>query len=257
MASLSQEKISYFLENGYIILNNLFTLDEVNIVKSRIYALRDEANGLSNQLLDSQIHKILHKGTQFVVQKIDESIKIHRFVWAGAAEPDLLNISQQNKLLEPIAQILETRQANHIINSVHPKFSGDGVKFSIHQDIYHRRNFDPSWENINEDRSYVVCITAIDNVTRENGPIMVIPGSHKLGEMTKEELQHQDLSQSSPVLLNSGDTVCMHQYLVHYSMENESEVSRFVLVNGFSYPNANHAPYPGEGSGLLIDLIYQ
>ena len=108
----------------------------------KIDSLKTQANELAETLLDAEIHKITHQGTQFVIQNIDEATKIYRFVWAGAAEPDLLSFSRQNKLLIPVSQLLETSQANHIINSVHPKFSGDGVEFAIHQDIYHRRNFD-------------------------------------------------------------------------------------------------------------------
>ncbi len=255
MNELSQTQIDYFLNNGYLLMRGLFNLDEVNIIQERINSLKNQANELAKNLSDSEVHKITHQGTQFVIQNIDASTKIYRFVWAGSAEADLLNLSRQNKLLTPVAQLLETSQANHIINSVHPKFSGDGVEYTIHQDIYHRRNYDPYWENINGDRSYVACITAINPMTKENGPIMVIPGSQMQGEIASNQLKYQDLTKAVPLLLEPGDTACMHQYLLHYSLPNESSNSRFTLINGFSYPDANHSPYPGEGSGTLIDLI--
>lgn len=43
----------------------------------------------------------MSRGTQFVVDKIDDYVKISRIVWAGAAEPELLTISRQPKLMIP------------------------------------------------------------------------------------------------------------------------------------------------------------
>ena len=84
---------------------------------------------------------------------------------------------------------------------------------------------------------------------------MLIAGSQKKGEISREQLEDKfDLSKAIPLLMAAGDTVCMHQHLVHWSSPNESSSSRFTLINGFSYPGANHAQYPGDGSNELIDL---
>ncbi len=64
----------------------------------------------------------------------------------------------------------------------------------MHQDEFHRRNFDSKWVNVNNDRTYVVCITAIDEMTEENGGIKVFPSSHKIGRvLSNEELNALDL----------------------------------------------------------------
>ena len=46
----------------------------------------------------------------------------------------------------------------------------------------------------------------------------------------------------------------MHYYLLHFSLPNEYLETRRVLINGFSYPVANHEEYEGEGSAELIKL---
>ena len=253
MTKLTQEHIKNFLEQGYFILKGIFTEQEMESIEN--YANKLEYKARNFILADDQIHKIMDGGTQFVIQSIDGVFKIHRIVWAGATEPYLLNISRKSELLNAVSQILQSNYADHLINQLHFKFSNDGVKFSSHQDIHHRKNYDSKWENVNGERSYVVCVTAIDPMTEVNGPLMVIRGSNKLGELIRSELHNQFNEQNAtPIILDIGDTVCMHQYLVHYSLPNESDTPRKVLINGFSSKGANHEQYPGEESAKLIEL---
>jgi hypothetical protein len=46
----------------------------------------------------------------------------------------------------------------------------------------------------------------------------------------------------------------MHPLLIHGSWANKSAQSRRMFINGFSYPGANHSPYPGVGSTKRISL---
>ncbi len=255
MTQISEDQISKFLDSGYLILPALFSSQEVEILLNKANSLEYKARNLSKNLADSEVHPVKEQGSVFVIQNIEQLVKIHRIVWAGAAEPDLLNISKQSKLLTPISQLLESPKAAHIINSLHLKLPNDGVEFSIHQDIHHRRNYDSNWENINGGRTYVVCVTSINSMTENNGPIMIIAGSHKQGEIPRDHLKDRfEFNTAIPLLLEPGDTACMHQYLVHWSLPNESSDSRLVLINGFAYPGANHSPYPGDGSGVIIEL---
>jgi ectoine hydroxylase-related dioxygenase (phytanoyl-CoA dioxygenase family) len=255
MNQITIEQKNNFLMNGYIIFPQLFSIDEVTIIANKAIDLKTIAESLAENIFDQDIHKIIYNGTQFVIQKNDDLVKIHRIVWVGSIAPDLLDISRQNKLLTPISEILRAEQANHIINQIHFKMPNDGVDFSIHQDIHNRRDFDHSWSNTNGDTSYIVCITAVDQMTYYNGPIILIPSSH-VEEVARDQLKNKfDLNDGIPLLLSSGDTACMHQYLVHWSLPNESTNSRIVLINGFSYLGANHEVYPGDGSGELVNLI--
>lgn len=57
-----------------------------------------------------------------------------------------------------------------------------------------------------------------------------------------------------PLLLKPGDVVFMHPHLIHGSDSNTSDKRRLMFINGFSYPGANHKPYPGIGSAKRISL---
>lgn len=249
-----QEKEREFVEQGYVIFKKLYSQKEIE----QIYNLTLSLMNLIKEIdypHDNKIHKIDYKGTQFVLQFKEDNTIIHRIVWASGAQPELLSLSRAPQLLEIIATLLQSNQADHLINSIHPKLSQDSVEFKIHQDEFHRKNYDPGWVNLNNDRSYVVCITAVDNMISENGGIYVIPYSHKLGFISADEMSKLDLNQAIAPEIAPGDTFCMNQDLVHFSLPNESSLSRIILINGFSVVGANHNPYPGEGSAQLVELV--
>lgn len=254
---LSREQLNQYNSEGILVIPGFFTKEEVNEVSECADRLQKQAETLSLQ----QTGKVMHKGTQFVIDRNNSKIQIHRIVWAGAAEPQLLKLARQPKLLMPVAQILETDEADQLINQLHYKLPNDGVTFSWHQDVKNRRTFDPKWEDLNHKGSFVQTIIAIDVSNVENGTIYYVPKSHTKGDLFLEKITDLDelnrvaeLDKAVPLILNPGDIVFMNPYLIHGSESNESTKSRRIFINGFSYPGANKQPYPGEGSAQRISL---
>jgi len=254
---LSQSQLDEYNSEGLLIIHGFFTKEEVNQVSQCADRLQKEVEVLSLK----QNGKVMHKGTQFVIDRNNNKIQIHRIVWAGAAEPKLLKLARQPKLLEPVAQILESDHADQLINQLHYKLPNDGVKFGWHQDVKNRRTFDPNWEDLNHKGSFVQTIIAIDPNTAENGCMYYVPRSHVRGDLfldkvtDPEELNRiGELDKAVPLVLNPGDIVFMHPYLVHGSEPNESTNPRRIFINGFSYPGSNKQPYPGDGSAQQISL---
>lgn len=108
-------------------------------------------------------------------------------------------------------------------------------------------------------------MTAIDQATSDNGPLIVRPGIDeflRLDKVHPSELEntvrqkYPNLDQEVVVLsgLEPGDTVFMHPDVLHMSQINQSDVSRIMFINGFSHPGANHKQYPGKGSAQEVDL---
>jgi len=255
--NLSPEQIDYFSENGYLILAQFFSPEEIK----RLSSIADHLQAKAEELSKKQTGKVLHLGTQFVIDKINAKTQIHRIVWAGAAEHELLNLARQPKLLIPVAQLLDSDTADHLINQLHYKLPQDGVDFAWHQDIKNRRTFDPNWKDINGKGSFVQVIIAIDAMKIENGTIFFVPQSHKSGDLfldkiadEKELARIAHLDLAVPYLLEPGDVLFMHPYLVHGSFANNSTEPRRIFINGFSYPGANTGIYPGEGSSQRIRL---
>ena len=255
--ALSQKQLDKYFSSGILIIPNFFNKSEIKQVSDGADRLQAEAEKLSK----NQSGKVMYKGTQFVIDKIADKTQIHRIVWVGAYEPRLLALARQSKLLIPVGQILGSTMGDQLINQLHFKLPNDGVKFDWHQDIKNRRTFDPKWQDLNGKGSFVQTIIAIDPMTVENGTIYYVPNSHTRGDLFLDkitdpvELQKvAELDKAVPLLMQAGDIVFMHPYLVHGSKPNESTSPRRVFINGFSYPGANKQPYPGEGSAQRISF---
>lgn len=266
---LTHEQLDFYMENGYVIIREVFSSSESRDLSLAIEKLVTEVKQFKSQGLEDQFEEL--RGSQIVlsVRPDAQGIAIKRLVWAAASSPFLLEKGRDLKLLQMVSQILDSTQADHLINQVHFKDPGDGVSFPWHQDEQNRRSFDSEWEDCGNNGSYVVAITAIDQCTVENGPLLVIPGSHKYGYLNfgtflkTEDLQYLFMDSKKvnvadiqmQLFMEPGDTVLMHPRLIHCSWPNTSNQSRRVLINGFSSPGANHRQYPGVGSAKRISLI--
>jgi ectoine hydroxylase-related dioxygenase (phytanoyl-CoA dioxygenase family) len=257
MYRLSPQQLAAYEENGLLIISNFFSEEDLQQVSNGADRLQAAAEQLSKQ----QTGKIMHKGTQFVIERKNDTTQIQRIVWVGSAEPELLKLGRQSKILVPVGQILGSNTADQLINQLHYKLPNDEVKFDWHQDVKNRRTFDPKWQDINKKGSFVQTIIAVDPMTADNGTIYYVPHSHLHGDLFLDKITDRaelarvaELDKATPLLMNPGDIVFMHPYLVHGSEPNTSASPRRVFINGFAYPGANKEPYPGEGSAQSVSL---
>lgn len=255
--SLTQQQYEHYQREGYVVLKGLFSAEEV----AEMQRITNELKKMAWKIGAHQEGKVMHRGAQFVVKNEDGSVVIERICWAGAIFPKLLAYGRDKRITHPVAQLLKSTQADHLINQLHYKLPGDNVAFRWHRDVQNRQKWDPQWKDVNDTGSFVQVITAIDDHTEHNAPLKIIPGSHRDSSTRFEPFSSDaelsgvvDLKKIKLLILAAGDTVLMHPGLIHASEPNHSEFSRKTLVNGFAVPGANHAPYPGEGSAEEIDL---
>jgi len=275
--ALSKEAKEQFFKEGFIVIKEFFTLEEVKEVKAIALSLSDKAEKLWESVKNNSTsaesfevkavdkegaYHIDYKGTRFVLSETSGGkIKINRIVWAGSAEPRLLKEVRQPKLLTIIAQLLGSTEADQLINQLHLKIPGDEVEFGPHQDVGNRRMFDPKWQDLNGQGSFVQSLIAIDPMTKNNGPIEIFESSPKydifLDKMTPEEKLEtlKQFGEPRSLILNPGDLLLMGPYLIHQSGANDSNQSRILFINGFAFPGANKEKYPGNGSAEKIELV--
>ncbi|MCP5057193.1 MAG: phytanoyl-CoA dioxygenase family protein [bacterium] len=106
-----------------------------------------------------------------------------------------------------------------------------------HQDSYYFP-FEP-------DRQVGVWV-AVTAATRENGPLWVLPGSHRepVHEHVPDRREHSqigyveivdhDMSAATPVLMDPGDVLLFDSHLMHRSTDNGSEGTRAAMVYHYS-----------------------
>lgn len=276
---LSKQQINQFNKEGYLIISNIFSSDEIDMIKNDI----ESAYELVQQQLNLTktrpgVHTIRLPGADRdfasaqIFIKDDEKPVVNFICWIGGVKPALIDFGRDKRITTPVAQLLGSNEIIHLTNQAHYKMPGDKVKFSWHQDIEARTSQDRKWQDINKRGSFVQVFTAVDKITKENGPLIIVPGSHKedlqlkkIGETNvdrfikqKEQFIKQkfpDLDQiSTAVLLEPGDILFMHPLLLHKSDINHSETSRKVFINGFSYPGATNKWYIGKGSAHKITV---
>ncbi|NRA65570.1 MAG: phytanoyl-CoA dioxygenase family protein [Pseudobacteriovorax sp.] len=239
---LSADQLESFDKDGYLILPSLFTPQEVSEIMMEIEKLQ--------KIADSRFETFDSEGTRFV----KNGKQIQRIVWCPGVSPRLLRFCQDPKLLGPISQILGSRDLVQLISQAHFKLPGDGVSFPWHQDSEHRKYGTSSWNDINGNGSFVQSIMALDPMTRDNGPIRIIPNSANDGHLYLERgTLHRSSFDQRKILtpeLSPGSVLLFGPFTVHGSQENRSKTARRVFINGFTIPGVNFFEYPGCGLGL-------
>ncbi len=241
---LSRAQIKDFFKTGFVLLPDVFSKSEVAGVRQAFDRLQKLAERATTT---TEIN-----GSVFFV----EGNRIDRIVWCGAAEESLLELSCDPRLTVPAAQLLGSHVMEQLICQAHYKLPEDGVAFNWHQDSIHRRYGTELWTDVNGKGSYVQTFLAIDEMTKSNGPLMLVPKSSQRGHLDHEDTEtFEEITSPERVFtltMKPGSVLLMHPYTVHGSVANASNKPRRILINGYAYPGANRRVYPGKGAGRKI-----
>lgn len=191
-----------------------------------------------------------HEGAFYALGKApDGNVAVHRVVWAGGAEPVLLQLSEDARLLEPALSLLGTSACEQLLCQAHYKMPNDGVGFDWHQDIQHRDKGNGTWRDVTGRGSFVQTILLLDDMTEENGPLEFVPFEAVEVDSERRLVRGSvDPSRATAVVGRAGDVLFFGPYAVHGSQPNLSTKPRRVLINGYAAPGANARVYPGRGA---------
>lgn len=252
---LSDDEIRAYFDLGWVVRRALFSADEV----ARMRACFDELERVADELPETG----LHRGSYFVLADKDGVRVINRVVWAGGFQRYLLEVGSDARLTVPCAQLLQSDTMDHLLNQAHFKRPRDGVTFGWHQDIQHRDKGNGTWVDVNGRGSFVQTVIALDEMTRDSGPLKFIPGSAKWGRVELGSVEGQG-SCGAPawfreqdavtIAARPGDVLFFGPYTAHASFENTSDRYRRILINGYAFPGANRRVYPGDGAGRRLTV---
>lgn len=253
--ALSDADQNEFERQGFLVREQVFDRDEISDIRDAFERLTRVALMLGTTRM--------YRGSQFVVEETSSEERatkkaVKRVVWCGAIEPVLSDFGLDPRLVRPSAQLMGTARMEQLINQAHFKFPGDEVSFSWHQDSVHRRYGTRMWDDITGEGSFIQTAIAVDPMTRENGPLQFIPGSHRAGHIPVDEQtgklpeKHVDESRAVTVEMDPGDVAFFGPFVIHGSGPNNSIHPRRLFLNGFAYPGANHRDYPGRGAGRTV-----
>ncbi|KAJ8713780.1 hypothetical protein PYW08_007400 [Mythimna loreyi] len=244
MGRLTQEEKTFYKENGYILLKDVLSEEELNAISEeydKLFARKNQEKMESSWV-----------GSDADDRKSDATLTvkgIHNLQYHHAVFNSFLFSS---KLLDALEDIMETGNIVLHHTKAHLKPPEIGAAYPMHQD-YHYFPY--------QNDSMIAAFLHLDAAGPDNGGLFVYPGSHKLGPQedvgAKETNFHYvdqtkfSLEKATPVVADRGDVVVFSYLLVHGSPGNTSRRPRRMLLlqaaAAHDRPLAQQPPRPGQG----------
>lgn len=225
---LSAEQLTRYARDGYLLVHDLFTRDEIDVMKGAVPDL------------------MARQGPEVLVEDSDpSSVKI---IFGAHFFNDVYHaLARHPRLVGPSEQIVGDRV--HVFQSrLNPKLGFTGGGWSWHQD------FNQWWRYDGMKRPHAALAGIfLDEINACNGPLLVIPGSHHAGHLpqpdsmeidTKIVERLVDAHGIDPILAHPGAVLFFDALLVHASAPNVSPWPRRIFYYAYNaVSNRDLKPY--------------
>jgi len=227
MKIFTEEEIKNYHQDGYIVVKNLFTDEEINLLGQ-------------NARADNEMDKSSTKRDD------GEGNAVRLALWNHPGDGIYGMFARCKRVVERVEQILDD-EAYHYHSKMVLKDAKIGGAWAWHQDYGYWYQNGVLFPNL------CSVMIAVDQATIENGCMQVIKGSHKLGrinhvlsgdqagadmERVEEAKKRLELVH---VTMNPGDSLFFHANTLHASDANRSEKPRWAMI--CCYNAASNDPY--------------
>jgi len=214
---LTSDQLSYYHENGFVVLDSEFDLSELERLRLASDELLDKSGQVHPDNPRLQIEPETLNGDALVVRKIEPIIDVVQ------ALEDLV---YDERMTSPASQILgeEVILFEDKLNYKPPLV---GSPYPLHQDFAY-------WQAYTDQLVSVTLL--LDDATEENGCLRFVPGSHRDGLMAREDdhpriIQFEvDPSTSVSAPGAAGSLVVFSCYTAHHSYPNRTENGRRAIL---------------------------
>lgn len=227
--TLSEDQISFYSEHGYLVVENVLDVESL----SKITSITDEIVASAKWYAESDERLDLATDHRPDAPKVSRLKSPHRFYDSYrklVASRVILDILKG--VLGPNIRLYDSKLIL--------KLPGTGSPVEWHQDwaFYPHTNHDMLAVGI-----------ALDDIDEENGPLMVIPGSHR-GPVYDHHVDGQfsgainyehcdvDFSKAVPLKLKASSMSLHHTRLIHGSAQNASGRSRRLYLIEYNAADA-------------------
>jgi len=167
-----------------------------------------------------------------------------------------LDVVKDNKALDLVSEIFGPN-IKHWTNKINLKLPGSGTEVKFHQDF-------PYEPHSNEDIMTVLFF--LDDVTFENGPLEVVPGTHNgplhslwhdgiFTGAVSVEIEAECKTKAISCVGKAGTACLMHSKLLHGSKPNNSKTPRCLFIVSYTAEDAvklTENPLPSELDGMVV-----
>lgn len=267
MTALTQAQIDSFWENGYLVVEDAVSKEQLSSLKADFNGWVEESRAHDTaygDTLDGRPRFDLepgHSADKPALRRVNAPVEVSDAYFEAMADSRMTQCVAD--LIGPNVKLHHTK-----INS---KLPGGNTQVKWHQDF-------PFTPHSNDD--VVTALLMVDEVTEENGPLEVLAGSHR-GDIhglwhdgvftgSIDDRVAADCQAKSVMCTGPAGAVClMHTRLLHGSAPNRSQKPRTLFISVYSAEDAvSYAPNPmptkfegmvvrGERTGAVRSIDYQ
>jgi phytanoyl-CoA hydroxylase len=267
MTVLTSDQIDTFWRDGVIVLEDAVTPDQLQRLRTVFASWVEDSRSHDTdfgETLDGRARFDLEPGHSA------ERPALRRVQSPEEVSDDFLDIMRHARTVDFVADLIGPNLKFHH-GKVNSKQPGAATKVKFHQDF-------PFQPMTNDD--IITCLLFVDDVTLENGPLEVVPGTHKGplyshwhdGRFTGAVADDVMAEHAGNVVKCTGPagSVClMHSSLLHGSAPNLSDQPRTLYITTYYAEDAielspNHLPsrythelVRGENTGRVRCSAYQ
>lgn len=235
---LTAEQLARYEEDGYLVLPALFNRREIGSMAAEATRLAQWQVAISLALGEPT--------PRLDVQRRNGHVVLRKLQPVNDVSPVFLRFSRDDRLVDPLRDLFgcepvlmeEKLNYKQVLPGNPDVVTGaDDDSFPFHTDYAY------FWLDGYPSETVSSAIT-IDDMTRDNGPILVVPGSHKKQWPHKEGWppvladDAVDPSDVVPVVAPAGSVLIFHSSLVHASSPNLTCEPRRVMI--FSHYPETH-----------------
>jgi ectoine hydroxylase-related dioxygenase (phytanoyl-CoA dioxygenase family) len=245
MSTLLPEQIDSFHRDGFLFLENAIADNKLQQLQDEFEQWKEESrsyNAPYGLTIDNRPRFDVEPGHSAVIpalRRISSPVEL---------SDTYLDVMRNNLALDALVEILSPniKFENAKINSKQP---GSATEVKFHQDFLFEAH-------TNDDM--VTVLFFIDDVTKDNGPLEIVPGTHKgplydhwhngvFTGMVSDEIAAAMKSRAIPCYGKAGSACLMHTRLLHGSASNLSDKPRTLYICEYTaedcYPlHPNHIP---------------
>ena len=249
-----QQQVNQFQNDGYVVMEEALTAEQLNSIRSDLVAWVEQSKDYSQpfgQIMDGRPRFDIEPNTHS-----PETPALRRITSPAEISEACLATVKDNHALDLVTQFFGDN-IKHLANKINLKLPSSGTEVRFHQDF----TFEP-----HSNQDIVTVLFFLDDVTLENGPLEVVPGTHKgplyslwhngvfTGAVSAEiEAEHKKNALSC--YGKAGSACLMHSKLLHGSAANLSQHPRSLFIVTYVAEDAialSPNPLPSELDEMMV-----